>query len=79
MKKEHFRLCFNITPNYCKPITFTAVISESIERFIKRNESEFQTLMIAMVVPCDEKTYNLYKKFNPTKESYAKMLKEDYK
>lgn len=78
MKNIHyFRLCFNIIPSYCKPITYTAVISEPFESFIIRNY--FQGIEVNMLYMCSKEDYELYKRFNPTEEGYVKMLKQDYK
>jgi hypothetical protein len=82
MKKEYWRVAFIIIPNGCQPITYTAVISEPVEKFIRRNKKndEFQTFVLIMTCMCGEGIYSLYKQFNPAagEGCYAKFKKEDY-
>ncbi len=76
--KEYYRICFNITPSYCRSITYTAVISEPFEHFVKRHqESKYGDINVFLIQKCTKKEYNIYKKFNPPRTTYAKLLKRD--
>lgn len=74
--KEYWRVAFTITPLYCDPITYTCTISEPVEEFVKRNKEIKINLIMACM--CSKESYNLFKQFNPDKNSYAKLRKEDY-
>jgi hypothetical protein len=80
MNREYYRICFNIIPEGCRPITFTVAISEPFEQFVKRNKTKYRTIQVMLICSCSKEEYQLYKRFNPTDDGcYAKLLKEDYR
>ena len=75
--KDFYRICFQITLMGCRPVQYTAAISEPYGAFIKRNQSKDQSITVQMVQPCTKDEYLLYKRFNPKLGCYANILKED--
>lgn len=72
---------YTITPYCCNPIKQTAVISESPALFCYRNKRKLSNntgFTLDMVVECDPCEYELLKPFNPTKEMYEFLKKDDY-
>jgi len=78
MKKQFYRVAINIIPYMCSTISYTVAINESFECFLKRQSNNFQSAELVLCMPCTEKEYNFYKKYNP-KHSYIKYKKEKLK
>lgn len=76
MKKQYFRIAINIWDGY-KYISYTVAISEPFEEFTHRNKEENHRIVLLLCVRCTKREYLLYKKYNPSEESYVKLLKRD--
>ncbi len=78
MKREYYRIAFNVIPNMCSPITYTVAVSETFENFIERNSDKYQSIQVILICPCSIEDYNIHSSFNP-KNSFVKLLKRDRK
>lgn len=80
-KEEYYRIAFNLRRLNRKSVTYTytATISEPFEDFIKRNESEVQSLSIIFISKCDKEEYESNREFNHSLETYVNLLQRDLK
>lgn len=80
-KKEYWRVVYNYTPYYCRPITYSAVISEKVETFLSRNKNSAthgDSFNLLSCTQTTEQQYTLTRKCNPSKGSYGSLKEEDY-
>lgn len=77
-------LSYRYTPNMCKPIMNTLVISEDIEDFVYRNERSEEVIKwnarfeLLQWKQTSKTHYDKLKKNNPGSCSYIELKKEDY-
>lgn len=77
MNKYYFISCI-ITPDRCNSIYYNCVISETINNFLIRNISSYQTIHISYIYLMDKSEYDdLKKTLNSEIEGYLHLNRND--
>ncbi len=78
---KHYLIKVTYTSFGCNPFTVNIAISEQpIDFFLKQLKQidRYDNIILDFVMDITKEEYNRLKKYNPTNESYFKLLSKDY-